>query len=337
VTPELSDDQVDALLGAYVLDACEPDEAAAVERALARNPNLAAEASRLAQAAAWIGAAHALRAPDGLRDATLAAATTARRAAPTDPVVDLYVSESAQFAEALRALPPEAMDDVTANGLTARDLVVHVAAQESLLAQLVGAPTLDGIVEPDIDARTAAAIVAFADEPLDVVVDAWQDAVEANRRWAADRRAESAHWRGLELSRHDAIVVRAFETWVHGDDLRRAGGLPPRPPAPRHLALMTDLAGRTLGLSLALSGRARPGRTAKLVLTGDGGGEWIVAMDGGEPDDAATIDVTLTVDAVDWCRLVGDRVTPHEMRFTINGDTTLADDLLAAAPALATL
>ncbi|HEX5587179.1 MAG TPA: maleylpyruvate isomerase family mycothiol-dependent enzyme [Acidimicrobiia bacterium] len=335
--PELSDSEVEALLGAYALDACEPEETAAIDAVLARRDDLAAEADLLARAAAWLGAAQALRAPERLRSATLTAAVL-RRTAPVDPVVDLYLSEAEHFAAVLDSLPPGALREVTANGLTARDLVVHVAAQESLLAQLVGRPTVPSVVETDIDARTDAMLTEFEGRSIDDVVVAWRAAVEANRGWALEHRDETTLWRGIELSRHDAIVVRAFETWVHADDLRRVGNLATQAPEPRHLALMTDLAGRSLGLSLALVGRERRGRTARLVLTGDGGGNWLVAMGGGTSNrDNATVDVTVTADAVDWCRLVGDRLTPDEIVVDVHGDRALADDLLAAAPALASL
>ena len=46
-------------------------------------------------------------------------------------------------------------------------------------------------------------------------------------------------------------------------------------PDPQHLALMSDLAGRTLSMALGLVQRTRDGKTARLVLTGDGGGEWL--------------------------------------------------------------
>jgi anti-sigma factor RsiW len=65
------DAAVEALLGAYALDACDADEAAAVESLLARRPDLAREAERLANAAAWIGAAEALEAPSSMRDSVL--------------------------------------------------------------------------------------------------------------------------------------------------------------------------------------------------------------------------------------------------------------------------
>jgi anti-sigma factor RsiW len=45
--PELTDADVEELLGAYALDACEPDETTAIEAVLARRPDLAREAARL--------------------------------------------------------------------------------------------------------------------------------------------------------------------------------------------------------------------------------------------------------------------------------------------------
>ena len=46
---------------------------------------------------------------------------------------------------------------------------------------------------------------------------------------------------------------------------------------------MSELASRILPVALALRGAERPGKTARLVLTGDGGGDWLVPLDGGAP------------------------------------------------------
>lgn len=98
---------------------------------------------------------------------------------------------------------------------------------------------------------------------------------------------------------------------------------------------MSDLAGRILSLALVAADRTHDGNTARLVLTGDGGGEWSVAMGDGEA--AAVPDVTVTADVVDWCLLVGDRITPAALHYDVEGATALAVDLVTSAPALATL
>jgi uncharacterized protein (TIGR03083 family) len=330
----LNDAEAEELLGAYALDACEPDETAAIEAVLARRPDLAREAERLSRAAAWIGASEATEPPARMRAGVLAAART-RREGPPDPVVETYLALSQRMGNAIAELPDDALDVVTANGLTAHDLVVHMAAQESLLAQNLGVPTIPDLREDDIVARTHELVPRFASRDLADAVDLWRDSVEANRAWAVANPDRTAVWRGLGLTRDDTLLVRAFEAWIHADDLRRVSGVPTTPPDPRHLSLMSDLAGRILPLALAVAGRTHDDRTARLVLTGAGGGEWIVAM--GDGDASAAADVTVTADVVEWCLLVGDRIDPSDLPYQIDGDPELARDLVASAPALATL
>jgi uncharacterized protein (TIGR03083 family) len=332
--PALSDAEVEELLGVYALDACEPDEAAAIEAVLVRRPDLAREADRLARAAAWIGAAEATQPPPRMRADVLAAAA-ARRHGTADAAIDVYLALSERFERAVDDLPDAALDVVTPNGLTAHDLVVHLAAQESLLAQNLGVPTFDAVGEEQIVARTDAFLPRFAERDLTAAVTLWRASVEANRAWAGANPDRTAIWRGLGLTRDDTLLVRSFEAWIHADDLRVAAGLPTTPPETRHLSLMSDLAGRILPLALAVAGRSHDDVTARLVLTGDGGGEWLVAMGSGATD--ATPAVTVTADVLDWCRLVGDRIAPADLPHAIDGDPELGRDLVAAAPALATL
>jgi uncharacterized protein (TIGR03083 family) len=331
---QLSDAEVEELLGAYALDAIEPDELAAVEAVLARRPDLAQEADRLSSVAAWLGATEATEPPRRMRDGVLDAAL-ARRRGPADPVVDVYLSLSERFEQAVLDQPDDARDVVTPNGLRAAELIVHMAAQESLLAQNLGTPTVDDLDEEEIVPRTYALLPRFTDRDVDDAVALWRDSVEANRAWAVANPDRTAIWRGLGLTRDDTLLVRSFEAWVHTDDLCRAAGLPATRPAVRHLGLMSDLASRILPLALAVSGRARDGKTARLVLTGPGGGDWLVPMGAGDAGGAP--DVTVTADVVDWCHLVGDRVTPDALSVQVDGDEALGRDLVAAAPALATL
>ena len=263
------------------------------------------------------------------------AAAAARRQGTADAVIDVYLSLSERFGRAVDDLPDAALDVVTPNGLTAHDLVVHLAAQESLLAQNLGVPTFDAVREEQIVARTDAFLPRFADRDLAAAVALWRASVEANRAWAVANPNRSAIWRGLGLTRDDTLLVRSFEAWIHADDLRRAAEQPTPPPETRHLSLMSDLAGRILPLAVAVAGRTHDDVTARLVLTGDGGGEWLVPMGSGAT--GATPAVTVTADVLEWCRLVGDRIAPADLRHTIDGDPALGRDLVVAAPALATL
>ena len=154
--PALTPDEVADLLGAYALDACTPEETLAIEAVLADHPALADEAMRLIRAASWIGATETLVPPPSLRDRVYAFAQAQRApsaaAALADAPLDTYLSLSGTMAAVIQELPEAALDGATANGLTAHDLVVHMAAEESLLAEEAGVPVLPELAETDIDA-----------------------------------------------------------------------------------------------------------------------------------------------------------------------------------------
>jgi hypothetical protein len=69
-----------------------------------------------------------------------------------------------------------------------------------------------------------------------------------------------------------------------------------------------------------------------LVLTGPGGGTWEITVGESPPDP---VDVAIVTDAVGFCRLAGNRVTPAELDVHITGDSGRAADVLAAVTTLA--
>jgi uncharacterized protein (TIGR03083 family) len=325
------------LLGAYALDALEPPELAEVEAALERRPELAAEAARLVRAAAWLGAAQAIEAPGPLR-AELLSRARARRPA-LDGAARTYLASTARLGETFDGLEPEHYETPTPNGLAARDLVVHLAAQESMLAQVVGRPVVPDVVETEIDARTTMFVEQYRSASLHEVVEIWRRSVEEVAVWAADpaTREESVRWIGLGMPRDNFLVARAFENWIHRDDLRRVQGRPLDPPVADDLHEMADLSLGTLPFALLVTDHARPGKIARVVLTGAGGGEWLLSMGGARPAADAAPDVTFTTDIVDWCLVAGERLDPGGLVAVVEGDRLLAEDLVAAAPAFATL
>jgi uncharacterized protein (TIGR03083 family) len=334
------------LLGAYALDACDDDEAAAVEAFLERDDDAAGEARRLRETAAWLGATAALVPAPGLRETVLARARRMRPSAAEagdDPALRLFRAQTDRFEALLDELTPDQLDVVTFNGLTVRELVVHMAAMESAFAASVGSPTVDGVEAMAIEPRTYEMIDRFRDRPVEEARSLWRRSVDALAAWA-----EHGHGRvpvpgvpGMDLSRHSMLVTRAFETWTHDDDVRRALGRPLVVPPAEHLRLMADVSTRGLPLGLLALGRVREGRRATVRLTGEGGGVWTVpfemgsnrVVEGADPD----ADLVLTVDVVDWCRMASQRLVPSAMTFTTAGASELADDLFAAAPAFATL
>ena len=93
------------LVGAYVLDAVDPEEVAAIDVFIAEHADAAAEAERLRDAAAWLGAAGALTRPLALRDRLLAlrpALIRCRRSTRS--------RETARFEALLDSLSPSDLD-----------------------------------------------------------------------------------------------------------------------------------------------------------------------------------------------------------------------------------
>jgi uncharacterized protein (TIGR03083 family) len=336
------DTMLEELLGAYALDAVEADEAVAVEEYLERAPHAADEVARLRNAAAWIGATEALAPPPELHDTVLEAArsrraTTSERAAPDDPFLAAYLNETGRLDALLDAVPADALDRGTFNGLTLRELVIHLAAMESSFAAVLGATTEPEITEMDVEARTAAFVERYRNRPLADARVRWREAVDAVRHWAADPANAHAgvQWLALHFSRHSLLVARSFETWTHTDDIRRALGQSLEPPGAGSIELMADVSVRSMPAALEVTERAHRGKTARVVLTGDGGGDWLIPL--GFSETGETPDVVLTADVVDWCRCVSERLAPEALARQVEGDPALADDLAAASSAFATL
>ena len=86
----------------------------------------------------------------------------------------------------------------------------------------------------------------------------------------------------------DGMLQRAFETWIHADDLRVALGREPSPPAPAHVHAMVALGARLLRSAIRTLGVDPSGRAVALRLEGPGGGTWTVPP-GGDGPVAATL------------------------------------------------
>ena len=82
----------------------------------------------------------------------------------------------------------------------------------------------------------------------------------------------------MQLPLRALLVVRAFELWVHENDIRLAAGQPLAVPGPSVLSLMTRLAATLLPGAAVRAGVPGPGRL-HLVLTGPGGGTWDLEWD----------------------------------------------------------
>jgi uncharacterized protein (TIGR03083 family) len=219
----------------------------------------------------------------------------------------------------------------------------HYPAVQQVVGHLIGVEqaflaVLDGDADPSIGvdhrAMTEPAIARFAD----------RSPVDTHRAWFTRATASLARTAGLDLSAPIAfygtampldqlLVVRAFELWIHDEDLRRATGRPLDAPDPEVLARMVEVAIELLPLGVSLVGKGQPGRTARLVLTGSAGGTFDVNLDGSLERRPA--DARIVVDAAAFCRLVGNREDAVSSGALVTGDEEVATDTLVGAAAVA--
>jgi uncharacterized protein (TIGR03083 family) len=277
--------------------------------------------------------------PAGLRERVIAAALLARAAGRPDPVPEPISPEEGfrraadAFHELLRELPDADWARPALRDLDVQGLVGHLTGvEEDVQRCLAGDPA---VAAAEHVASTQAAAVRQAGRTPAQTRAEWRRAAERTIELAraCDLDAEMAV-HGLRIPLSLLLVVRAFELWVHDNDIRQALGLPPSVPDPATLGLMTEVAARLLPHAAARSGVDEP-MSLHLVLTGPGGGTWDVPIGTGGTSSTEPADVVIVSDAVDFCRLVANRADPAGLDLHITGDAELAAAVLAAASVLA--
>ncbi len=275
--------------------------------------------------------------PAGLRERVLEASWQARAAGRSVPEVQ-EISPAEAFSRAadafyglLCALADEDWARPVLRDLNVQGLVGHlIGVEEDVHRCLAGDPS---VAEADHVSSTQAAATRQAGRPPAATRSEWRHETERSLdlvRAAGDLEADVAV-HGMRLPLGALLVVRAFELWIHDNDIRRVAGLPASVPDGSTLRLMTELAARMLPYGATLTGLREP-VSLHLVLTGPGGGTWDVTV-GGRAGDPAP--VSIVTDAVGFCRLVANRVDAADLDLHVTGDPGRAVDVLAAAAALA--
>ncbi|MFF4384317.1 zf-HC2 domain-containing protein [Kitasatospora sp. NPDC001547] len=161
------------------------------------------------------------------------------------------------------------------------------------------------------------------------------------------------------LPLRDAFVDRAFECFVHGEDVARAVAYPYDPPAPQHLRQMVELVVRLLPRALAGLRAARPeharapgapeggtrtARRVRLMVDGPAGGEWLVSLDGDDRPGAADGSpggngggepvASMVLDGLELCQLAAAHRDPDRLPVGEHGDRAAVREVLHALPLL---
>ncbi len=146
----------------------------------------------------------------------------------------------------------------------------------------------------------------------------------------------------------DALLERAFECWMHAEDIATAIHYPYTAPQSTHLHHMVDLAARMLPETIArrrraglsgpprrLSAAGTPGRALHLEVEGDGGGDWYIPLDSPaaavRPGDAVA---HVALDDYEFCQLAAGHVAPAEAMAGWDGDREAIEDVLFATASL---
>jgi len=215
-----------------------------------------------------------------------------------------------------------------------RDLVAHVAIIDEAFVAGAGEPGNHTLIAAhQVEALTRAELPATAGQSFEQICARFY----AARRALVDldrQLSPHAHVGGYPLA--SALVIRTFETWTHCEDIVVAVGRQHQEIEPPVMRTMSELAVQTLPVALAAKGYSFPGTTARIVMTGPGGGDWTIAV---TPNEAVAPipHVVLRVPAIDLCRRFADRVATDDVPLEVEGDLEFARALIDAASAFAGL
>ena len=200
-----------------------------------------------------------------------------------------------QFADPLTWEQPSALP-----GWWNRDVMAHLAAQDTAAAQLVkGDPAeeldayRDGLGERPftVDGFNGWAVARRAGIATREVLTTWGKAADAFLAYAGllsedDWERERFAWLAGDIAARYLVQSRLIEWWIHGEDMRATNGLGPEY---QHwpINLTIDLGIRMLPWALAQAGLDYPGASVQVDVEGAGQGTWHWGLGAGEvpPDD----------------------------------------------------
>ena len=252
-----------------------------------------------------------------------------------DDALRSFITTASELGALLESLGPDEWARPTRiDGATVRQIGEHLVGVERYLLGCLGRrPSLEAPRRQDHWPASRLAAAGITDEPDETLVRQWWsevlDLIAACSELGPDHAVAYHHLGG---SLRGMLVVRVFELWTHGDDVRQATGRPLDLLDEARLSLMVTELMRVLPFGLALSGCAQPGRTARLELTGPGGGVFDVFLDPGVAA-AAVPDITLTAAVIDLCRVAANRLDHHDFPVLVEGDRALLEPILVGAAA----
>ncbi|MFJ8633974.1 zf-HC2 domain-containing protein [Streptomyces sp. NPDC093568] len=361
-----------SLLGAWALAACSAEETAAVEAHLGDCGSCADEARLLREAVGLLHPAESLDLDPALRAHVLRGCL--ERRPPRIPVpawATPYDAETARldallqdFGDAEWHAPVRLRwfrgDEPTSRRTTVAGVIAHLLTVDGLVAVALGLADPMGEVavdRPTPSGRTEAYWRASHYPPTRAVRAPWREQTHDLVRTASFAGGGTGNlsvpYGDFELPLRDAMLDRAFECWVHAEDIAEAVDYPYDAPSGSDLHHMVDLAARMLPTVLSARRRAglaappppgahrhlvpagEPGRSLRLEIEGSGGGQWLIPLDSPAAVGSAEHEVAhVALDGAEFCRLAAGHVSPEEAAAGQVGDRTAIRDVLFAAASL---
>jgi hypothetical protein len=301
------------LLGAWALDACDDAEAATVEAHLEQCTPCRTEAAQLRSAASWLALEQPMKPPPGLRQSILDEARRRRPPVPLRALIEAYAGQVASLDSALRELTPAGWRRADPRHGDLTGVIRHLTVNDALLASDLDLPQVP------LGSGAGAVHEAWRDQ-AQILLRGLDESADLDR--VVTLVGREGHQAGPLRA---ALVQRAFETWVHLEDVRSLA----MTPSPEQVRRIVSLAVNLMPAALAAQGTRGPG-TCRLTLSGPASGEWTFPLGGPGTDGS----LALAMDAAAFARLVANRRSPEALRYTVDGDHQLARRVLHAASTL---
>jgi uncharacterized protein (TIGR03083 family) len=209
-------------------------------------------------------------------------------------------------------------------------LIAHLLVIEQCTAALFGLATMPAGDENDHLAVGRSLIESeLLGSPLSTA-DRWREtARQISDHIGSDSFQPNAPagLHGWPFTGSSLLVARAFELWTHVNDIERAVGRLERTTPAEELRTMSSFSVATLPYTLSLVDPVQTLSSARVVLTGPGGGTFDIGT-----GERTTL---IVADVVEYCRMVARRIDPDALDSTIEGDIELAGALLRASQAFA--
>jgi len=244
-------------------------------------------------------------------------------------------------------MPPERWNETAASweSWSATDVLAHLAASEVAAAALIAGEeateveefrkTLDDAEfsadawnEWSVERRRGASPVSIAMEwgrAADLLL------VRAGKASDRDWNDLEIPWVAGDIRLKYLVQLRVAEWWIHGEDVRQAGRLPPRREHwPIHA--VNDLAIRLIPYSLSRAGLSFGDKSVQIDLDGVGEGSWHRSTGAGDVPPSEKPDAYIDGEGYAFASVAAGRADPdfclYEGVLNIGGEVDLAEAVL---------